>query len=329
MIRWRALIIGAVISGVCLYLLLSRVDLGLTWRALQQADPMWLLACFGTLVVALLGRCWRWQLLFLPADRVSFVGAVSSTLIGYMFNTVLPGRVGELARAALIARTDHVKVARALGTILVEKILDVMTLLVIFALLTVIVPLPPWIVAAGTTGAIVFGGATVVLGALMVTRRRFVAWLEANVDPLPILRRLKPSQVAEAVLNSANGLREPRMLALQVVLSALMWGVALLTVVTVLKAFRLDVPLAAAALVLVTTNLGMTVPSAPGYVGVYHAIAVGTLAVFGVAESEALGVAIALHALAFGSFTIFGALFLLEGTSTRRYEMSDLWSTRR
>ena len=329
MIRWRALLIGLAVSGVCLYLLLSQVDLGLTWQALQRADPAWLGACFITLVVSLAARCWRWQLLFLPDDRVRFVSALSTTLIGYMFNTVLPGRVGELARGALIARTDHVHVAKALGTILVEKILDVLTLLVILAVLTALVPLPAWISAAGLTGTLVFGSATIVLGALMFARRRFTGWLAAHVDHLPVLRRIKPSRVAEAILTSADSLRDPRVLALQLALSAGMWAVAVLTVITVLRAFRLDVPLSAATLVLVATNLGMTVPSAPGYVGVYHAIAVGALAVFGVPEPEALGFAIALHAIAFGSFTLFGALFLLEGVSTRRFQMGDLWSSNR
>jgi hypothetical protein len=282
----------------------------------------------ATIAVALIGRCVRWQLLFRPQHRVRLMSAVSSTLIGYMLNTVLPGRVGELARGALIARTDRVHPAKALGTIVVEKIMDVLTLLGLLVLLTLFVPLPSWIVAAGVTGGIVFGIATLGLGTLMVWRRRVTLWLVRHVDPMPLVRRFKPSELAAAVLASADSLRRPELLVIQLLLSIGMWGVAALTVMTVAQAFRLGVPPAALALVLVTTNLGMTVPSAPGYVGVYHAIAVATLALFGVDQADALGFAIALHALAFGSFTIGGALFLVAGILTRQYEVGDLWATR-
>ena len=76
---------------------------------------------------------------------------------------------------------------------------------------------------------------------------------------------------------------------------------------------------------LVATNLGMTVPSAPGYVGVYHYIAVQSLRVFGVDESSGLAVAFVLHAVGFGVFTLAGAVLFVSGLVRQRWTVSDLW----
>src|SRR5687767_1045452 len=115
--RWRTAMLGVVISAACGVLLLRQVDLSKTKESFASAEPVWLLWALAGTAVALVLRCWRWQLLFLPESRVSLRGTTASTLVGYMLNTVLPGRVGELARASLLAQSDRVEVARAFGTI--------------------------------------------------------------------------------------------------------------------------------------------------------------------------------------------------------------------
>jgi uncharacterized protein (TIRG00374 family) len=328
MVRWRSVLIGGAISAVCLVLLIRTVDLGETRRSFERADPLWLVVAFALLAASLVLRCWRWQLLFLPENRVTLWGTICSTLVGYMFNTVLPGRVGELVRASLISQTDHVSTARALGTIVVEKILDVLVLLVILGVLTTLMPLPAWVTAAGVSATITFGAIAVAFFALTSVRRWFVSFLERHVDPLPLVHRFRPSHLADSLLGAAGALRRPRLALAQATLSIVLWSTAVLTAAAVLEAFHLSVPLAATTLVVVTTNLGMTVPSAPGYIGVYHYIAVLTLALFGVEAAPALSFAVTLHALAFGSFTLGGAAVLVAGLAQQRYRLNDLWRWR-
>jgi uncharacterized protein (TIRG00374 family) len=325
MVKWRSMLVGGAISAVCLALLLRTVDLAKTRDAFAQADPAWLAGSLGLIAAALVMRCWRWQLLFLPNDRVSLRGTLGSTLIGYMFNTVLPGRVGELARASLIGQTDRVSTARAVGTILIEKILDVLALLILLGGLLSVMPLPPEVSGAGQKAAVAFGALALALVLASYFRAPVVRWAERHLDRLPLLERLRPSRTIHLVLDATDGLRRPDLALVQVVTSAILWGLAFLTVVAVMRAFHLDVPLTAAALVLVTTNLGMTVPSAPGYVGVYHYIAVVTLRFFGVDDAVSLSFAVALHALGFGTFTLAGALVLVAGLARQRYQLADLW----
>jgi uncharacterized protein (TIRG00374 family) len=325
MVKWRSLLIGGTISAVCLVLLLRQVDLGRTAEAFAQADPAWLGLSLLSIAVALFLRFWRWQLLFLPKDRVSLWGCTSATLIGYMFNTVLPGRVGELIRASMLGLTDGVSTARAVGTIIIEKILDVLVLLVFLGVLVGLLPLPPEITGAGIKAAGAFLALAVAFFVAVSFQEPLVAWVQRHLDRNPFLARVRPSRLLHLVLDAADGLRRPELLAAQVVLSLLLWFVAFVTVWLTLRAFGIDVPWTAAALVLVATNLGMTVPSAPGYVGVYHYIAVQALRFFGVDESSGLAVAFVLHAVGFGAFTLAGAIIFVSGLARQEYALSDLW----
>src|SRR5688500_12782231 len=208
MVKWRPLAIGLLVSAVCIWLLLRTIDPAGVGEALGRADGGWLGLALALISISILIRCWRWQLLFLPHNRVSFWGAFAPTMIGYMLNTVLPGRVGELARAALVSRTVRVGTARALGTILVEKIIDVLVLLLLLGGLTPCLPLPAEVSAAGITAAVLFGSLAVVFFTLTRLREQVVRWAERRLDHLPLLRRLRPSGVADMVLGAADSLRE-------------------------------------------------------------------------------------------------------------------------
>jgi glycosyltransferase 2 family protein len=328
MVKWRSLLAGAAISAICLWLLLRSVDLGKVGETLAQANPTWIALSLGWIVLAIVLRCWRWQLLFLPQDRVSLWGTVTATMIGYMFNTVLPGRVGELARAALLSQTESVSTARAIGTILVEKILDVLVLLLLLGVLTAALPLPAEVTAVGVSASAIFGVIAILFFVMSRFRGQVTAWVERTIDGWPLIKRFKPSTIVDLVLGSADSLRHPRLLGLQLFAAPLLWVIALLTNYSIMRAFDLQLPWTAAALVLVLTNLGMTVPSAPGYVGVYHYIAALALGLFGVGQDTAAAVAIALHAISFGSFLIGGALLFIFGLARQHYTITDLWRWR-
>jgi uncharacterized protein (TIRG00374 family) len=328
MVKWRSILLGGAISAICIYFSLAQVDPAKVMDAFGQADIRWLIATLIPILVSLAARCGKWQLLFLPDERISFGGAFSSTMIGYLFNALLPGRVGEVVRSALLSQTERVSPVRAFGTIFVEKLIDVLLLVALLGCLTAFISLPEWVARAGLTVAVGFGALGVVFVVLCTRRAAFVNWLEQHVDALPLVRRAHPSRLASVLLSAADSLRYPRLLVPQVLLTVLMWGCAYATVAATAWSFRaagLDLPWTALALVLVATNLGMTVPAAPASLGVYHGMAVAVLALFGVDKSLALSFAVALHALGFGTMMVIGATTLLAGLVTQRYTMTGLW----
>ncbi len=340
---WRSAALGLAISAIAIWLTLRSVNPDEVWQAFLAAN-LWLF--LPTLLLHLLNiflRSWRWKLLFLPQDRVRLPQAYAATHLSYLFSSFLPGRLGELIRGFLVVESEAVSPGRALGTIFVEKLLDIAMLLLLLAGLLGLsswrdwshatgtplpgwadanaVAIPAWAQAAGVTALIIFGAITVAFIVMSWARQRAVAVIRRWVDPLPLLGRLHPSHLVQTALGSADGLSRPPLLAAVLLLSVVMWVGGGLTLAVAVYAYHLPVPLSAAFLLLVVTNLGMTIPSAPAYIGVYHALSVTTLLLFpSVSRDQALSYAVAVHALAFGGVSLTGLFFLWIG----HYRLGEL-----
>ena len=340
---WRSAALGIAISAIAIWLTLRSVNPDEVWQAFLAAN-LWLF--LPTLLLHLLNiflRSLRWKLLFLPQDRVRMTQAYAATHLSYLFSSFLPGRLGELIRGFLVVESEAVSPGRALGTIFVEKLLDIAMLLLLLAGLLGLsgwrdwssatgtplpgwaaanaIAIPAWAQAAGVTALVIFGSITVAFVVMSWARQRAVALIRRWIDPLPLLGRLHPSHLVQTALGSADGLSQPRLLAAILLLSVVMWVGGGLTLAVAVYAYHLPVPFSAAFLLLVVTNLGMTIPSAPAYIGVYHALSVATLLLFpSVSRDQALSYAVAVHALAFGGVSLTGLFFLWVG----HYRLDEL-----
>ncbi|NBC16548.1 MAG: UPF0104 family protein, partial [Bacteroidetes bacterium] len=133
--KWLAQIGSFVLAGVLLYLALRGVDFSAVGEALRTADYRWLLPLVVVLLLSHFLRAWRWQMLLeaLPSDadntthRVSLKTAFYSVMIGYMVNYAAP-RLGEVVRSANLSRQERLPLSGVIGTVVVERILDVLVL---------------------------------------------------------------------------------------------------------------------------------------------------------------------------------------------------------
>ena len=120
--HWR-LLLGLVLSAVCLYLALRGISLPALAQAIRAANWQWVLIGVVVVVAGTVLKAWRWQALFYPQkpplDRTWAV-----FMIGQMLNVVLPARAGELGRIYFIGEVDDINRAKALSTVVVEKIVD-------------------------------------------------------------------------------------------------------------------------------------------------------------------------------------------------------------
>jgi len=152
-----------------------------------------------------------------------------------------------------------------------------------------------------------------VLGGMLVARRRVVQLVEAAEQRLAALRRLRPSLLATSFFDGLAALGRRETLQGLLLWSVLVWVGAGMTIWTGVAGAGVSAGVAAILLTLVVTNIGMAVPSAPGYVGVFHGLVVLSLQPFGVDPSHALGAAIIIHAIVFGNFVVGGLWFMLRG----------------
>ncbi len=307
--------VGLAVSMASIVFLVVSVDFDELTGALSQASPLLVVAGGATLPITMYLKCLRWRYFFPQPAEVSMQGMLAALYLGYLVNTVLPLRAGEILRAYLVGESDEVSKSTVLATVLIEKVFDLGTMALLLFLLRFAIVLPVWAdamaLASGAALAVAVTGLTIAL-----TARRWALELTAGAEErLPLLRRLGAADLLRAFLDGLEFLQRPRALGLVVLWSVLLWIGSLLTVVLALAALGITPGLAVAAFVLVVTNLGMAVPSAPGYVGVFHSAVVVALTAFGVDTGQALASAVLLHVTIFGAFIVGGLYYLLRGRS--------------
>lgn len=120
------------ITILFLYLFLRNANLEDVWRILKSTDPKWL--AIGLLVnfSALLFRTARWRILLDPDRPPPLYATFFATTVGYMLSTILPIRASDVARPVLLARRTNTRFSGALGTVLMERVLDLYFILMLF-----------------------------------------------------------------------------------------------------------------------------------------------------------------------------------------------------
>ncbi len=279
------LLLGILVSALALAVVLYSVDLRALRPALQRTPPLALLMAGAAFLLAMLARAWAWQALLGP--RVSFSLAFWALQMSFFLNNFVPLRLGEVARAWVVHREAGVSWPRALSSVALARLTD--------AILLALVVLTAWptgfMVPAAWRGralALVLGGSLLLATLAWLARRRLSsrwAWL------------------AEIVA-IARGPALARFLVGKLLTWALLVGYyrALLVV----WAPAVSWPTSAWAMAAAT--LGIALPSAPGYVGVYEAAAVGVLTWLRLSPADALAFALVQHALYLLLTTALGLL---------------------
>jgi glycosyltransferase 2 family protein len=314
MIRARSLkiAVGLAVSALGLWLAVRNAEWGEFADAAAHVDVRYVLYTALVMVLNLLVRARRWQLLVQPFAAVRWAGdALSCYCIGYLANMVLPLRPGEVLRPYLLGRKLGVEKTPMFATVLLERLWDLTCLAVLF------------FVAVGVSGAqvpallrqgVLVGG---ILGAmalavlwLAVGSRRFRTGIVGLIRRLPGPGGRLVHRLAELAVPGVRSLNDPLRSARVLVLTVLVWLCSYLMALFSIMAFGLDLPWHVALFVTVIANFGMMVPSSPGAIGVAHALYVGALTVFGVAPSMALAVAVVLHGVGYVVVIVAGLIAL-------------------
>jgi hypothetical protein len=292
--------LGVAVSAACVLLAARQVDWQRTLAALTAAQPLLLLAGGLSMIAMFQLFAVRWAILLEGIAPLPVPVAFAYLMIGYFANTALPMRLGDAVRVALLGRRREVRASVLLGTVVVERLVDLFFLLVIAISMLWIVDLPP-LLRGGLLSAAAAGlGLVVVVGALALGERRLVD-LAGRLPRLPA--GVVPARLAAVVARVATGtraVREPRQLARVFAATGLAWCAAAVGTALWIQAFGIAAPPYACLLVLAAVNLGGAVPSSPGGIGVYHTLAMLALSVWVADSNIALAYAIGTH----GAFTL-------------------------
>lgn len=305
--------VGLAVSGLSLYLALRNVNLQDVWIAILQADLWYVGLALVSVMLNNLAKAVRWKVLMgAKGQQVHLAKAFVSHLAGQTLNVLFPARVGDLSRAHVVGGMGPGRVF-VLGTVMVEKVPDMIAYAFLFLLLMLLIPLPGWLGNSGVSFAIITLVVAIVVFFIAFQRDwlhrildRRVAWLPENAQSY-IADRLR------SALSSLDTLKSRRDLFWVTVWTAVIWAAAVWTNHLVLLAFGIYLPLTASVLTLIALQAGITIPSVPGRIGIFEYICVLTLGVFGVGKADALSYGILLHAIVFLPMVILGLpiVFLL------------------
>ncbi|MBM3769806.1 MAG: flippase-like domain-containing protein [Acidimicrobiia bacterium] len=304
-----------------LALFLWNVDLRGVLGEIVRARPEWLLLSVATMFVSLSIRAWRWQYLLEPLGSVSFSNSFQATAVGFAASSVLPARAGEVIRPYFLARRERLSATGAFATIVLERVLDTLTVLLILASYVFVFGRelgsanPVAFAAMKGIGAVAGGASLVALAVLFYLARDPAAIGQA----LGRLARVVPSklagslaQVAEKFATGLGTVRRPDRLIMSLALSFPLWLCISLGIWSVVRAFHLPVPFTGSFLLNSMLVIGVAVPT-PGAVGGFHeAVRIGLTLFFGARNDAAVGAAIVLHAFSIVPSLLLGLMFAAQ-----------------
>lgn len=310
-------LVGLSVSAVLLWWALRGIRLADVVSHIRQAGPgpVLLTLVLATLMFPVRALRWRLMLHDVAGRPPDFRPTWHAIAIGYMANTLLPLRAGEVVRSYVLARLGRVSVSGALASVAVERVFDALTVVAMLALALVAGNVPAGLEVGGMPVAqlirrIALAGLAVLgVAAVMFLRLRQMAqWL----------RRVRPeSRLAGRVSGALEGVREhlavfhtPARLPWVVLLSLAVWGLNAAALYVLFPAFGIEVDFAGALVLQAALVFGVALPSSPGFVGVYEAAIVFALGLYGVERDRALGYALVSHVLAFVPITVLGFVSL-------------------
>jgi uncharacterized protein (TIRG00374 family) len=322
------LLVGALLAAALLAWFLHGVDWGALGGAIRRAHPLPLAGMVATTIAVYAVRSWRWGGLLAPLGRVRYRDLLSATFVGFASGLLVP-RAGEILRPWLVSRRYPIATSAGFATIIVERLVDLVTVLVLFAAYLFVLP-PPHaqidgplmdkIELFGALAAVLALGVLVFLLALHAKPESVVGWIERLLARFPSWLASPLGRILRAFSSGLAVLRAPvSHLAGIAAQSLVIWLLIAASFHLNHLAFSIDLPFRATFLLIAFLVVGVAIPT-PGMVGGFHAFYLIALTeVFGIDRTTAAAAGITAHALTNLPILVFGlALLGREGLSLGR-----------
>lgn len=297
------LIVGVPLSAVFLWLALRNANLDAVWSALTAVDVGFVVLAVVAIAGVYLGQAVRWRAIA-RTPTVSTARFGEMVVSGVAVNDVLPGRIGDLLRARWLQVAARIPGGRALATVIVDRAFDVLALVVFLAISLPFVASAEWLRRIAVGGLVLL----VLLGLVLVAARIYVRSRDRK-------RRGHRGLVRRLVRDTLEGLADPigrRRGAILVGISLATWAMWALAAWLVARSVGIELSAMEAIFVTAVINLGVAVPSSPGFIGTYQWLCVSALALFDVRASEALAFSILMHAVWYVPTLLVGGALLLR-----------------
>ncbi|MFC1852811.1 lysylphosphatidylglycerol synthase transmembrane domain-containing protein [candidate division CSSED10-310 bacterium] len=318
---------GIIISIIFLYLFIKDIEWERLWQIIKSVNAYYLIAVVAVNLFSFVIRALRWGYFFQQETRPPFRSLFSTTSIGFMANTVLPLRIGEIVRAVLLGKKENISKSTCLGTLVVERLFDMLAILFFFAIFIIFYSLPlgnntteqeyvQYIKVAGYSSGILCLVVIVVIIMLRFWTNQALALVEWLTKLIPANLREHVLHITRSFITGLNILKDGSAFFISVVLSLLLWLVIIFQTYLFFYVFDLPLGFSEAIFLLVVMAFSVMIPAAPGYVGTFHYGTELALILMAVERNTAKAFAIVAHVFSMFSITVVGFFYLwLENLS--------------
>ena len=317
-VDWRA-VLGILLSIAFLIWALRGISFGQVLRELRAANPLLFLGAVAAATFPFWLRTWRWKSLIVPVyPQTKFRARFAAVNIGFMANNIFPARVGEFLRAYMLSRQEPVPVVTSLGSLVVERVFDGITLVVLTFIALALPSFPQGTAAGRDVGhvasvlAVVFAGIGVIFAAFVLWPRKVVGVTERLVSRFLPESYCRPVVDAlESLLTSLGAIRQPLLLLRLVLWSIALWLVGALSYWLGMLAFGIKVPFLSGLFLQSLVSFAVALPSSPGFFGIFEAaVRVGLVQLWGVDANKAISFAIGFHIGGYIPVTLMGMYYV-------------------
>ena len=301
---------GLVISALFLYLAVRGIDVSEFIETFKFAKYNYFFLVVAVMLLVHYLRSYRWGVIIesLVKYRQGPLLAISS--VGFMAIGVLPARLGEFVRPYLVKQKSGVRMSSTMATIVVERVFDMLTIMVVLFVVVLRISLPPIIFKTGIITLSISFSVLAVLIFLAVKKEFSLEKIDRILTMAPSRLQKPLFRMAHSFIEGLQILPDIKKTLYVIVLSIVIWLSIGLSAYVLFFSFGFNLSLIKACALTVIIALGVMLPAAPGFVGTYHYACVLGLTFFGVSKPEALSYAVALHFLQFIPIVVLGLLFL-------------------
>ncbi len=307
--------IGMIVSLLCLAGIFFFIEPAEILQALQTARYGYLLLTAAGIILFLMVRAVRWR--FMLNNDVSWLTTFHIQNIGYLLTAILPFRLGDVARAVLIGNVPPVTISRGISTMVVERVLDMLFIVVLLPLTLASAPtLPDWM-RLGVRASGILAVTAIVILIIAANQRPLANRIgRAILDRIPFMNTNVWLARLDNLLAGLDSLTRLKDGLLLIVLTVLTWLPIILAYYAGLIAVHIEPTLAMAGFVVCAAALSVALPSSPGQIGVFHAGVIAALQVLGQPEAASASFAFLYHAINILVMVIFGIIGIISTGST-------------
>ena len=312
MTRYLKLSFLSILSLAGLYIAFKGEDLDKLVFHLTNVNLIFVIIACALLLFSCIIRAYRWKLLLSPFEKVQLRSVYSATMIGYFGNAIFAFRLGELLKAYSVVKGTKIKTLQAFGTVIVERLLDVIALVIILIFLIPWFPFEDDYIRYGLISfmLISFFSIAIIYVFLhfdLIKNFENKKWFLSGFG-------LKLKIAIFRLFEGLNVIKKNEAFNQIIISSMLLWGIYFIETIFLVKACGLNLKMVEIGILFILGSIAFGIPALPGSAGTYDAgVKYSLIFAFNISSAKALNYAIVSHSVAYFPLLIIGFIYFLLG----------------